>query len=232
VLLVVGVLVAVVTRGSGGPNVAAARHPDPAGAGPAARPATTGDAIMNTPETTPAPAPAPAAPPIAPAGYQVHHEAAGYWVAIPAGWQTRSESAGEREWSGDLTPADVKLLFVTIKATPAKGQAAKAALLRYENAERHRDNTIFFYRVRLADQPRLPGSTSVADLEFTDRDYAEGAQTWHYHTLVRAVVAGKTLYTVELMILHDIYNDSGNTESDWARAVPTVNKILASFRLG
>ncbi|MEN3360573.1 MAG: hypothetical protein V7637_4555 [Mycobacteriales bacterium] len=231
-LLAVSVLVALVVRGSGGPGVAAAAgHPEPGSVDPARRPAATGDVAMRTPAATPA-APAPAAPPIAPPGYQVHHEAAGYWVAIPAGWATDTERTGEREWWGDLARPDVKLLFVTIKAAAAKRQTAKAALLGYENTERHGRGMIFYHRVRLVDQPRLPGATSVAELEFTDRDYAEGAQTWHYHTVVRAVVAGNKLYTAEFMILHDIYQDSGDTESDWARAVPTVQKILASLRLG
>jgi hypothetical protein len=232
VALVVSVAVAVVVREYAGPGVAAAGRLDPGFTGPLPGPAATPEATPGeTPAGTP-PVSSPAAPPVAPAGYQVHHEAAGYWVAIPKGWEARPVSTGGREWWGDLSRSDVKLLFVTIKSMPAKRQTARAVLTKHENVQKHSSN-IFYHRIQLAEKPRLTGATSVADLEFTDRDYAEGAQTWHFHTLVRAVVTpDNTLYMVQFMILHNIYHDEGTTEGDWQLAAPTVRKILASFRLG
>lgn len=236
VLLVVSALVAVAVReyvpravvATGSFDPAAGPRPVPGGAGapsprPTAQPSPTGPAPTTPAPTTP--------PPVAPPGYQVHDEA-GYWVAVPKGWQTRTSTPNQRDWWGDLTRRDAKLLFVTIKTATTKPQSARAALAGYEKARQH-SGTIFYHRIRLADRPRLAGASSAAELEFTDRDYAEGAQTWHYHTQVAAVVTpDHRLYTIEFMILHNIYHDDGTTEGDWQLAVPTVRKILGSFRLG
>jgi hypothetical protein len=242
VFLVVSVLVAVAVREYATQRVAAAGRFDPDFTGrraiPEASPESTpGGNPEASPSATPGASPsspsrAPGPPPVAPPGYQVQHEAAGYWLATPKGWEVRSPDDGGREWWGDLSRSDVKLLFVTVKAATTKPQTAKAALTYWENAQQH-SGTIFYHRIQLADKPRPAGAASVADLEFTDRDYAQGAQTWHFHTLVRAVVTpDNRLYTIQFMILHDIYQDKGTTEGDWQRAAPTVGKILASFRLG
>jgi hypothetical protein len=238
VLLLVSVLVAVVVREYAGQRVVATGRLDP-GFADHPRPPTDspGPSAEATPTPTPSsppptPSPSPQTQPVAPPGYQVHHEPAGYWLATPKGWTTRTSSEGAREWWGDLTRSDVKLLFVTIKVKPTKPRTAKAALTSYEDAQRH-GSTIFYHRIQLAEKPRLPGAASVADLEYTNRDYADGAQTWHYHTLVRAVVTpDQKLYTIQFMILHNIYHDEGSTEGDWRLAAPTVSKILSTFRLG
>lgn len=238
VLLVVGTLAAVAAgrylgqpvaaAGSPAPGVAAPNPAAPSPAGPSAADPTSAPA--SPPAGTP---PSPATPPLAPPGYQIHHEPDGYWVAIPTGWETDPLREGGRQWWGDVSRGEVNLLFVTIKVVTVRPQTARTALTAYENKAKHNTSNIFYQRLKLVDRPRPYGASSAAELEFTDRDYADGAQTWHYHTLVRALVTpGNRLYTAEFMILHDIYNDSGSTEGDWRQAVPTVQKILASLRLG
>jgi hypothetical protein len=123
------------------------------------------------------------------------------------------------------------LLFVTVRVSKTAAATVRDALVAHERTRRKGSDLVFYHRVALAGRPRLPGTLGVADLEFTDRSWSEGAQTWHYHTMIRAVMLpGHRLCTVELMILHDIYSDAGSTEQDWQRATPTVRKILASLR--
>jgi hypothetical protein len=204
----------------------------PPGAGtPGRTPADPGPPGGTGPSGSAPPAAGPAIAPIPPAGYTLHHEPGAYWVSIPAGWSADSDHPGEREWFGPPRPGLNDLLFVTVEVSTTAAASARDVLIARERGRRADRAYVFYSRVRLVDRPRLPGAASVADLEFTDRTWSDGAQTWHNHTMVRAVLLpGHRIRTVELSILHDIYNDPGSTEQDWQRATPVVTRILGSFR--
>jgi hypothetical protein len=232
VLLLGAAALATVTArsGVGRHGVAAGGPGAPAdGAGPPA-------ALQTRPPKVPA-APPPVAAPIAPAGYQIQHEPERYWIATPKGWEGFYDAAhSSRDWEGELAPKpNNKVLFFSVIDQYRRAATAQAALASYEAAEkRGEDNRlgrVSYHRIRFAQQPLIPGARSVAELEFTQIDtYYKKANV---HGYVREVVTqdGWT-YTLAFWVFHDQYFDKGTADGDWQRALPAVQKILASFRLG
>jgi hypothetical protein len=122
------------------------------------------------------------------------------------------------------------VLFVTMAVSTGNKLSAAAAALAYEHRQRAGNTSTFYHRVRLISPHPVPGASGTADLEFTDRDEF---QTNHYHTYIRFITTPDgRLFTLQMFIAHDIYRDSGSTESDWQKAVPVAKKVLASVRLG
>jgi hypothetical protein len=181
---------------------------------------------------TPTGRPTPTRPPQLPAGYRLYHGPAGYWIAIPANWWPTREIGNDSHgdmWSTPFTQPGIRLAFVEVSAQRAAGRTAAAALGAYETARSHDRGYRTYQRVRLAGQPRILGAVDVADLEFTDR---HEAQVIHYHTLVRAVrTPTGQLYTIQGHIEHNVFRDTGSTEDDWRFMLPTISKILSTFRL-
>jgi hypothetical protein len=207
------------------PTVTAPPDPDAGASGEPTRSAPGSD-----PTSAPRPPRRPTAP-TPPRGYVLQHEPGAYWLAVPAGWAEDSADPGTREWRGDYRPDLNDLLFVTVRVARTAAATAMDSLLAHERDRRHGSDLVFYHRLQLTARPPLPGSLSTADLEFTDRSWSEGAQTWHYHTMIRAIMLPEhRVVTVEFMILHEIYNDPGSTEQDWQRALPTARKILGTVR--
>jgi hypothetical protein len=231
VLVLVAAVAVAVARGGLTRQVAATGRPD--GRTVPAQQAESPDRSAPGPgPTSPPPAAGPAVAPIPPAGYDLHHEPGAYWISLPAGWEADKDQPAQREWFGRVRPDLSDLLFVTVRMSSTAAATALDVLAAHERSQRQGHDLVFYHRVALAARPRLPGSLGVADLEYTDRSWSEGAQTWHFHTMIRAVMLpGHRLCTVKLMVLHDIYSDPGSTEQDWQRATPTVGQILASLRL-
>jgi hypothetical protein len=206
------------------PTTSARPGPDAGGSGGPTRPAPS-------PGPTGTPRPRRPAPPTPPRGYVLQHEPGAYWLCVPTGWTEGSHQSGSREWWGGYRPDLDDLLFVTARVARTAAATAMDALIAHERARRHGSDLVFYHRVQLAARPPLPGSLSTADLEFTDRSWSGGAQTWHYHTMIRAIMLPEhRVVTVEFSILHDIYQDEGSTEQDWQRALPTARKILGTIR--
>jgi hypothetical protein len=231
-LLGVAALAAVVVRGQLPTVVAGAASPavnlgtvQPA---PPARPGgAPGTQTGGPPPTTP---PQPSPPPV-PAGYRLY-QGQGYWIAIPASWRPTREIGNDSHgdlWSTPFNQPGVRLAFAEVSARRVTVRTAAAALGAYETARSHDRGYRFYQRIRLAGQPRIPGAADVADLEFADR---HEAQVIHYHTLVRAVLTPtRQLYTIECHVEHNVITDAGSTEDDWRSMLPTISRILSTFRL-